>query len=276
MSQKTPPTYSPPSPPTLQTAGQLYGSAQDFYNNNGYGGLLTAQQTALTNANNPNYYSSFQPTSFENAMGNQYFQNVWPDEAATIRNQMSMSGMAYSPALAETLGRAQGGLETQIGSYLSDQANNRATGAINAGLGISPGSLLTPFVQTGENQSNAQAGLQYSYQQALAQQQYQQQMAKYQQQNALASTLGMISPIGGQIYGGETGTSGSAFGGTASTMSQLTPLMLSGMMSGAGGMPGGSNIGQSSVPGFGGGVSNTWNNNGGVSGAMSAMSGYGG
>lgn len=226
MSQKTAPTYAPPAPPTLQTADQLYGSAQNFYQNNGYGNLLTAQGTALNNANNPNYYAGFQPTSFENALATQNFNNIWPQEDAMIKNQFANSGMNFSPALASTEANAYGNLSTQVGSYLADQGNTRATNAINAGLNISPNSLLSPFVQTGQTQSNDQANLNYQYQQALAQQQYQQQMNKYQSNNALASTIGQISPIGGQIYGGVTGTSGSAFGGTAQSLGQAGQLAM--------------------------------------------------
>lgn len=268
MSQNSAPTYSPPTPPTLATASDLYNQAQSFYQNNGNGGLLTAQQTALNNANNPNYYSQFQPISLEQALGSQYFSNVWPDEQAAIRQQFSQSGLTSSPALAETLGRAQGGLETQIGSYLSSQGDTRATNAINAGLGISPNSVLGPYVQTGENQSNAQAQLQYGYQQAQAQQDYQQQMNKYQSQNALASTLGQLSPIGGQIYGGITGTSGSAFGGTAQLLGQISPYLLSAGMGsfGGGASAGGGNV---NIPGMG-----STSTNGMTFGSMPEGGGY--
>lgn len=246
MSQKTPPTYSPPTPPTLASASDLYGQAQSFYQNNGYGGLLSAQQTALTNANNPNYYSTFQPTSFENALANQQFSNIWPQEKAMIENQFANSGMANSPAMASTEANSYGNLASNVGQYLSSQGDARATGAINAGLGISPNSVLGPYVQTGENQSNTQANLNYGYQQSLAQQQYQQAMNKYQSQNALASTIGQISPIGGAIYGGSTGTFGSAASGTLGTMQQAAPLM---MMAGMGGFgSGGSASGANGAP----------------------------
>lgn len=251
MSQQSPPTYTPPAPPTLATASDLYGQAQNFYQDNGYGGLLTAQQTALNNANNPNYYNSFQPTSFADALANQSFQNIWPNEQAQIMNSLSQSGMAYSPVAATTLGNAYGNLSTNIGEYLNQQGNTEATNAISAGLGISPGSLLSPFVQTGQTQSNDQANLNYGYSQAQAQQQYQQAMNGYQSNNALASTIGQISPIGGQIYGGATGTSGSGLSGTLSTLGQTAPYAMA-----ASGMPGGfgtgsmfSNLGQSGTSG---------------------------
>lgn len=246
MSQKTPPTYNPPAPISAASGTDLYNQGQSWYQQN-QPNLYNAQSTALTNANNPNYYSQFQPTSLENALGSQYFQNVWPDEQAAIRQQFSQSGLSSSPALAETLGRAQGGLETQIGSYLSDQGNTRATNAINAGLGISQSGLLNPFVTTAGNQSNLNTNMQNQYQQAMAQQQYQQAMNQYQSQNALSSTIGQISPLGGQIYGGATGTSGSALGGTAQSFGQLAPLVLSGALGGYGTGTGG-NV---NIPGMG-------------------------
>ncbi len=247
MSQKSPPTYNPPAPVLAASGTDLYNQGQDWYQKN-QPGLYNAQSTALSNANNPDYYSTFQPTSFEQALGNQYFQNVWPDESALIKQQFSQSGLSSSPALAETLGRAYGSLGTQVGSYLSDQGNTRATNSINAGLGISQSSLLNPFVTTAGNQSNMNTNNQNAYNQALAQQQYQQAYNKYAQSNALASTIGQISPFAGQVYGGATGTSGSAFGGSANTLSQIAPLMFSGM---AGGFGGGSTMGSVNVPGMG-------------------------
>lgn len=261
MSQKSPPTYSPPAPPTLQTGGQLYSGAQDWYNQNGYGGLLNAQSTALQNANNPNYYASFQPTSLENALGNQYFKNIWPNEQAQIANQFAMSGMANSPALASTQANAYGNLATGVGQYLANQGDQRATNSINAGLGINPMSFLNPLAATEGNQSNSQAQLQYGYQQAQAQQAYQQQMNKYQQQQSMARMIGQISPIGGPIYGASTGTFGSTTAGLMDDVNMIAPMAMSaatgmpsgGMgMSSGGGMNGGNNIPQFASGGYGG------------------------
>lgn len=195
-----PPSYNMPQI-NVPSASDLYNQGQSFYQQN-YPGLINAQSTALNNANNPNYYSTFQPTSLENALGSQYFQNIWPDEQALIRQQFSQSGLASSPALAETEGRAYGNLGTQVGSYLSDQANQRATNSINAGLGISTSDLLGQFAQTGQQQSSeainaqlAQANAQY--QNSLAQYQYQQQ-----QQQALGGAIGTgVGAIGGTMVG---------------------------------------------------------------------------
>ena len=253
MSQKAAPTYNPPAPVMAASGQDLYNQGQQWYQQN-QPGLYNAQSTALANANDRNYYNSWGPTSLDQALGSQYFQNVWPDESAAIKQQFSQSGLSSSPALAETLGRAQGGLETQVGSYLSTQAQQEATNAINAGLGISQSSLLNPYVTTAGNQSNINTGYQNNYNQALAQQQYQQQYNNYSQNNALASTLGQISPIGGAIYGASTGTSGSALGGTAQSLGQLSPLIFSGMTGGlsganaAGQYGGGTTTGSNGMP----------------------------
>lgn len=269
------PTYTPPAPPTLATASDLYGQAQDFYQNNGYGGLLSAQQTALNNANNPNYYSSFQPTSFEEALGQQQFQNVWPNEQAAIMQQLSRSGMADSPVAAGTIGNAYGNLASGIGQYLNTQADTRATNAINAGLNISPSQLLSPFVQTGQTQSNDQANLNYGYSQAQAQQQYQQQVNQYQQQQSMAQMLGYVSPVAGNIYNATQGNLGSGLGGSFNALQQYAPL-IAGQM--GGGMMG-NTVGQGSGSlsqgsGFGSGTSNSFNNTGGSQGAAQALSVY--
>lgn len=228
------PTYTPPAPPTLASASDLYNQAQSFYQDNGYGGLLSAQQTALTNANNPDYYNSFQPTSFSQALAGQDFQNIWPNEQAAMMNSLSQSGMAYSPTAATTIGNAYGNLATNIGEYLNQQGNTEATNAINAGLNISPSQLLTPFVQTGQTQSNDQASLNYGYSQAQAQQQYQQQMNSYQQNQSLAQLLGTVSPGAGNIYNATQGNLASGLSGTFNSLGQIAPLAMSGMTGGMG------------------------------------------
>ncbi len=268
MSQKTAPTYNPPAPVMAATGTDLYNQGQQWYQQN-QPGLYNAQSTALSNANNPDYYNQWGPTNLQQALGNQYFQNVWPDEQALIKQQMSQSGISSSPALAETLGRAYGGLQTQIGSYLSTQAQQEATNAINSGLGISQSSLLNPFVTTAGNQSNINTGYQNNYNQALAQQQYQQQMNAYNQSQSKGGIIGTLGTVGGTIaggliggpigaaaggalggglgslIGGGSGAGGSAFGGAANAYGQMAPLIFSGMSNGfgaAGSMPQGSSV----------------------------------
>lgn len=188
-----PPNYQPPDI-KIPSAGDLYGQANDFWKTSNPT-LYNAQSNALNNANNPNYYASFQPTSFENAMGNQYFKNVWPDTEAYMKNQLSQSGMINTPGAAQSLGQAMGNIETNIGSYLSGQGDQRATGAINAGLGIPLSGLLNPFVQTGQQQSNTQnnwdlTNSQLQYQNSLNNYQYGQQ-----QNQAFGGTLGALGGL---------------------------------------------------------------------------------
>lgn len=274
LKEDAPPSYNFPNI-SIPSASDLYSQGQNWFQNNGYGGLLNAQSNALSNANNPDYYSRFQPTSFEQALGNQYFQNVWPDEQALIRQQFSQSGLSSSPALAETEGRAYGNLGTQVGSYLSDQANQRAMGSINAGLGINPMSFLSPFAQQGSEQSGQQANLAT----AQANAQYQNALANYQynqQQNQgigglIGAGVGGVAgafagnPLAGASLGSQIGT---GFGG--GTMNPQA-LAMSGMQGGfqnpfGGGTSLGNTMsqynsmtgGNSAQPGRGGSNNNGW------------------
>lgn len=250
------PTYNPPAPPTLPTADQLFASGTNYAKSNNPM-AFGAREGALTDLQNPTaYYQSFQPTSFEQALGNQSFQNVWPDTQNYMANILGKSGMAYSPVASATLGKEYGNLSQSIGQYLSDQANGRATNSLNARLGIDPMSMVTPFVQTGMTQGNNQANLDYGYQQALAQQQYQQQMNQYQQQAAMAKMFGQISPLGGNIYGASTGHLGDSLGGTMQSFNSFAPALMSGMTGGLGGMFGGGAAGAGTN-----GVSNFAGNN---------------
>lgn len=238
------PTYNPPPPPTLPTAQELFSQAQSFGNQN-MPNAMGAREGALTDLQNPTqYYSGFQPTSFEQALGSQSFQNIWPDQQAYMMNLLGKSGMASSPVAATTLGNAYGNLATNIGQYLNTQANDRATGSLNARLGIDPmASIMNPFANVGQQQGNSQANLQYGYQQALAQQQYQQQMNQFQQQAAAAKMMGQISPLGGTIYGASTGHLGDAWGGTGQTMSSVLPMIMGMFTGGAGGAGAGAGAG---------------------------------
>lgn len=250
MSQQTSPTYTPPQPVSVMGANQAYTDAGNYFNSTGNGNLLTAQSTALSNAQSPTFYNSFQPSSFQEALGNQYFSNVWPQENAQLQNQFANSGMNFSPALASTQANAYGNLASSVGQYESGIGQTQATNAINAGLGISPNSVLSPYVTNDLNQSNINTQQQNTYNQALAQQQYQQQYNQYAQNNALASTIGQISPIGGQIYGGATGTSGSAFAGTANTLgSPFSALAMNQAMTQYNSQPGVQSYGASSTNG---------------------------
>ncbi len=242
MGKAKQPTYNPPAPTAVPTAQDLFSQSSNYAQQNqpmAYG----AREGALKDLNNPNYYAGFQPTSMESALGNQYFQNIWPDMQKSITNNLSLSGISSSPVLANTLAKQQGNLGFQVGSYLSDQGNQRATNSLNARLGIDPSNVMSQYLNTAQNQGNMQANNQNAYQQALAQQQYQQQMNQFQNQQSLYKTIGQISPLGGALYGGISGGStglGSSLSGTTDSLSKLMQMY---MAQQGGGMGGGGNAG---------------------------------
>ena len=238
---KKSPQYSPPAPVQRISGEELFGQGTNWAKTsapNAFG----AREQALLDVNDPNYYAKFQPTSFEQALGNQYFQNIFPNQEAILRNQYSRTGMADSPVLGDALTRAYGKTAYDVGSYLSNLGNERAIQSLNY-RNIDPmSSLIMPYVQTSANQSNMNASAQDQYNQAMAQVEYQNAMNKYNQNMALTKTLGSISPLGGLIYGGATGGGagiGQSLSGTVDTAKAFIP-----MMSGTGGMF--SNIGKSS------------------------------
>lgn len=192
MGKNSTPQYNAPAPPTLKTADQLYGAATQYAQNNmpnAYG----AREGALNDLKNPTaYYSGFQPTSLESAIGNQYFSNIWPDVQSGIKHNLSLSGLDSSPLLAQQSAKAQGNLETGIGQYLSDQANTRATNSLNSRLGVDPNNVLSGYLSTDKNQSNSQDALNYDYQQQLAQIAYQKAIQDANQKSSgISSAFGL-------------------------------------------------------------------------------------
>jgi len=255
MSQKTPPTYTPPQP-VLAMSGQDANSQGYTQAQQEYGPQMGAQAQGIADINQgAGYYNSFGPSTLSQAIGNQYFQNVWPQEQSMIQNQFANSGMNYSPAMASTMANAYGTLGTNVGEYEQGISNQNATNNLSDLLSINPMTYSQPLTNNIMNQSNINTQQQNAYNQAVAQQQYQQQYNKYAQSNALASTIGQISPIGGQTYGAFTGTSGSAFGGTAQSLSSpMNQLAMNNMMqqysmqpgsyqAGSNGLGGGSSFG---------------------------------
>lgn len=231
MGKNSTPQYNPPPAPKVPTADELYSSATNYAKQNSplaFG----AREGALTDlAKGSDYYAGFQPTSFENALSNKYFQNVWPDTQESILHGLSLSGLDSSPLVADRLGKARGGLETQIGQYLSDQGNQRAQYSLNSRLGIDPMSMTTPYVTTGANQGNLQAQYNYDSAQQQAQAAYQQAIDKYNQRQAMYKTIGMFSPLGGAIYGGINGGGGGllqSLGGSMQSAQTFLPMMMGG------------------------------------------------
>lgn len=214
------PKLTVPDAPKLPSAGELYGQAAGFAKQEApqaYGAREGALQDLMLGTE---YYDSFQPTSFEQALGDQYFQNVWPDTQKTIKQGLSMSGIESSPILAEQLGQARGQLGFDIGSFLSNQGNERAQYSLNQRLGIDPYSMLNPYANTGANQSQAQGNFDWNQQMAQAQADYQNQMQDYQSKGAGISSIGSILGGGaGFLMGGPGGAAlGASLGGTASSL----------------------------------------------------------
>lgn len=212
-----------------------------------YGAREKALGYLSTPETTQSYYSGFQPTSFEEALSNQYFQNVWPDTEAKIRQALSLSGMAYSPQLAATTGREYGNLSTQIGQYLSDLGNQRAQYNLSNMLGIDPMSqILMPTAGLGAQQGNLQAQL--NYQAALDQARAAVQQSKGSGITSLlgaglgallALPTGGMSVLAGAGLGGMLGgMGGEAMGYGASPMDFSTALTLGGLQ-GFSGMGGG-------------------------------------
>lgn len=270
MSQKTAPTYTPPAPVYAMSGATGQQQGYDLANQE-YGPQMGAQAQGIADiGQGANYYNNFGPSTLAQAVGNQYMQNIWPQEQATIQNQFANSGMEFSPANASTQGNAYGTMATNVGEYEQGISNQNATNNLSQLMSINPMNYSQPITNSILNQSNTNTGLQNQYNQAVAQQQYQQQYNQYSQNNALASTIGQLSPIGGQIYGASTGTSGSAFGGTASTLgSPMNQLAMNQMMGQYNMQPGSYSP---SSNGVGGGTSY---GNAGSSYSDSASSGYG-
>lgn len=168
------------------------------------------------------YYDQYQPTSFEQALGNQQFQNIWPNEQAAIMQQLSNSGMVYSPVAASTVGNAYGNLATNIGEYLNTQGNTRATNNLNALLGFNPNTYYGPISNAITGQSNQQAGLTQQANVQNAGADYSNSLANYNQQMAQNGAVGSIG--GGALgfaFGGPQGAAigsniGGMFGGSGS------------------------------------------------------------
>lgn len=256
-------TINVPPPPKLPTAEELFsaGTAQakstsplafgaresalsdlsrgnDFYNQFSLTGRPLGEIT-------PDYFNQFGPTTLEQALGTQYFQNVMPDIERSIKHNLSLSGIANSPALADLIARERGKVGFDVGSYLANQAQRRgelglARESELAGIGeqrainslnyrdIDPFSMITPFVQTGMYQSQAQAKMDNDYNIMKAQFELQNAIQAQQNKGAFGSTIGSIlgggagfllsgfNPGGAALGASLGGSAGNAFAGGGS------------------------------------------------------------
>ena len=232
------PEYSPPPAPKLKTAQEIFDESMGFAKQN-YPLAYGAREAALADiGKGAEFYKGFGPTSFEEALGSQYFQNIWPDTERQIKQALSLSGMEYSPILAEQLGESRGRIATDIGEYLSNLGQSRAQYSLQSRLGIDPQGVSGPYAQTTMNQSNQQAQLDYEASVARAQADYQNALAKSKEKQSKVTAL---MTIGGIALGAATGGLGWIGAGG---------LMAAGVGAGLGGA-----IGGLASPLFGGGQS---------------------
>ena len=147
------------------------------------------------------FYNQFQPSSFEEALGNQYFKNMLPASENKIKSSLALSGMSNSPVLARLLGENTNDLNYQIGSYLSNLGNQRANDFINF-RNINPQEISGRYSNTYQDQANKVAQAEQDYYNQQAMYDYQNAMNKYQQQQQKAK---MYTMLGGAALGALTG-----------------------------------------------------------------------
>lgn len=198
MGKPKTPEYPKIQPASVITGQDATKQAMDLANQY-FGPQMGAQAQGLADLGMGNaYYEQYQPTSFEQALANQQFQNIWPDEQALIMNQLSKSGMAYSPVAAATLGKAYGNLASGIGEYLNTQANTRATNNLTALLGFDPNAYYGPISNAITGQSNQQATLTQNANMQNADAQYKNDLSRYAQNQ---SGMGALGTVGGAALG---------------------------------------------------------------------------
>ena len=214
------PTMNIPEAPKLPTADELFASGTNYAKTNSPM-AFGAREGALTDlGRGMDYYQQFQPTSIEQALASQYFSNVMPDLETSIKHNLSLSGIASSPILAQQIAKARGNVGYDIGSFLSNQGNQRAQYSLDSRMGIDPMSMVTPFVNTGMQQSQAQANYQSQYDMARAINDYQNALAEQQRKSQMIGSIGsLIGGAGGFMLGGPAGASlGAGIGGNASSV----------------------------------------------------------
>ncbi len=201
-----------PAAPQYKTAQQLFDEAMGYAKTN-YPQAYGARESALGDISKGNaYYESFQPTSFEQALGNRNFQDI----DRIIKQSLSMSGVESSPILAEQ--RAKAG--TDIGEFLTNLGNERARYSLNSRMGIDPNAVMSPFLNTNMGQSNLQTESDYENALIKASMDYQNALKAYNNKASGISTVSTLAGAGiGFALGGPAGASlGASLGGTASPL----------------------------------------------------------
>ena len=206
----------------IPSYSDIYSQAKDYMSSL-YPLAMGAREGALSDINKgTSFYQSFQPTSLEQALANQYFANVMPDVESSIKHNLALSGMSYSPAMANLISQRRGELGVDIGEYLSNLGNARAQYSLSSRLGIDPSSMVSDYA----NQL---------YNNALAREQY--NASRKGGGSILTSLLGaglgalfalptggMSVPMGAALGGALGGIGGSLFGGGGSPIDLGTAL----------------------------------------------------
>jgi len=211
-------TINVPKPPKLPTAEELFSAGRTEAQTTApiaFGARETALQDIATPQATQEYFGAFQPTSLEEALGSQYFENIMPDLERSIKHSLSLSGIESSPILSQQIARARGDVGATVGEFLANQANQRALTSLQ-GRNIDPMGMIMPFVGTGMQQSTAQANLQSQYDQQVM------QADLYRQIQEAQSRASGISSIGSLLGGGAGflmgGPGGAALGALTTTI----------------------------------------------------------
>ena len=198
---------------------------------------LTPKSGRLTQ----DYFNQWLPTSFEEALASQQYKNIMSDVERGIKQNLALSGMSYSPVLADLISKRQGELGVDIGTALSDAGMQRAQLAINrddqlnqiaqrraelalqgrtqkalTDVSIDPTSIYAPYLDQFNNMVNLSGG-QLNQQAAVD---FQNALAKYNNKSAGLGMLGnVLGGVGGFMIGGPAGAAiGSGLGGAASSL----------------------------------------------------------
>jgi len=187
------PTLNIPDAPQFQTAESARNEALGFAQQQ-TPLALGARESALADlGRGSEFFESFQPTSLEEALANQQFQNIFPDVQRQLRQTLSQSGFANSPILAELEGRARGELGVDIGTVLANLGQRRGEFSLQSRLGIDPlNSIINPLSEQALGQSNIQnnAQMERDFQQAIAN--FNAEQTAFSNQGAFGSSIGAL------------------------------------------------------------------------------------
>ena len=257
------PTLTIPEAPDFISADEAFQGAL------GFGQQVTplalqAREGALTDlSRGTEFFEGFQPTSFEEALQNQFFQNVFPDVERSIKQNLSLAGIESSPVLAEQISRARGELGVDIGQILANLGNQRGQFNLQSRLNIDPfRQILNPFAdrQIAQDKLQKEADFQRALLQAQAD--FGGDISNFNQRGSTISNIGSIlggaggfflgGPAGAAIGAGIGGSAAQLFGGGAAPIDLATALQASQGLPGRtrGGTIGNTGKTQSQILGF--------------------------